>query len=152
MKKYPVYLTAEQRQQLQQVIWAGPARARTLTHARILLKADQSEQGPGWADEQISQALEVSVPTIERVRKRFVEHGLSEAIERRPQPERPEKRILNGKHEAYLIALSCSQKPEGHAQWSVRLLAQKMVELGYVEQVGRETIRVALKKMNSSPG
>ncbi len=152
MKKYTVHLTAEQRQQLQQRISAGQAAARKLTHARILLKTDQSEQGPGWGDEQISQALEVSVPTIERVRKRFVEQGLSDAIERRPQPERPEKRILNGKHEAYLIALACSEKPDGYARWSVRLLAHKMVELQYVDQVGRETIRQALKKMNSNRG
>ena len=108
--------------------------------------------GPGWTDEQIQQTLEVGLSTIERVRKRFVEQGLDEALNRRPQPERPEKRILNGKQEAYLIALSCSQKPEGYAQWSVRLLAHKMVELGYVEHVGRETIRVALKKMLSNRG
>src|SRR5262249_24838362 len=142
MKKYNVNLTAEQRQQLQQVISAGKAPARKQAHARILLKADQSEQGAGWSDEQISEALEVSMSTIERVRKRFAQQGLDEALNRRPQPERPEKRVLNGKHEAYRIALSCGEKPQGHNRWSVRLLAHKMVELKYVEQVGRETIRM----------
>ena len=118
-------------------------------HAQILLKADSSETGPAWSDEQIQQSFEVGLSTVERVRKRFVEQGIEDALNRRPQAERPEKRILTGKHEAYLIALCCSEKPEGHAQWSVRLLAHKMVKLGYVEQVGRETVRVALKKMNS---
>ena len=94
----------------------------------------------------------MGLSTVERVRRRFVEHGLEEALARRPQPERPEKRIFNGQHEAYLIALACGEKPEGHERWSVRLLAHKMVEAGYVEQVGRETIRVALKKMNSNRG
>ncbi|SRR5712691_10085074 len=152
MKKYIVKLSQQQRQQLQGLIGAGHTSARSLTHARLLLKADQGEQGPGWSDEQISEALEVSVPTIERVRHRFVDHGLQDAVDRRPQPPRPEKRILNGKHEAHLIALSCSQKPEGWTRWSVRLLADRMVELGEVEQVSRETIRRTLKKTNSNPG
>lgn len=148
MKKYIVQLSEEQRQALKQLIASGVAPARKIMHAQILLKADSSQSGQAWSDEQIQQTFEVGLSTVERVRKRFVEHGLENALNRRPQPERPEKRILNGNHEAYLIALSCSQKPEGYAQWSVRLLAHKMVELGYVEQVGRETIRTALKKMN----
>lgn len=152
MKKYLVQLTEEQRQALQQLTGSGVAPARKIMHAQILLKADSSEAGPAWSDEQIQQTFEVGLSTVERVRKRFVEKGLDEALNRRPQPERPEKRILNGKHEAYLVALSCSEKPEGYARWSVRLLAHKMVELEYVEQVGRETIRLALKKMNSNPG
>lgn len=148
MKKYIVQLSEEQRQALKQLIASGVAPARKIMHAQILLKADSSQSGQAWSDEQIQQTFEVGLSTVERVRKRFVEHGLENALNRRPQPARPEKRILNGNHEAYLIALSCSQKPEGYAQWSVRLLAHKMVELGYVEQVGRETIRTALKKMN----
>jgi transposase len=152
MKKYLVQLNEEQRQALKQLIKSGVAPARKIMHAQILLKADSSATGPAWSDEQIQQTFEVGLSTVERVRKRFVEQGFDEALNRRPQPERPAKRILTGKHEAYLIALSCSEKPEGHARWSVRLLAHKMVEVGYVEQVGRETLRQALKKMNSNPG
>jgi homeodomain-containing protein len=152
MKKHSIELTEEQRQALKQIISKGASPARKIMHAQILLKCDSSEAGPNWSDAQIHQAFGVGTATIERLRKRFVEHGLEDALDRRPQPERPEKRLLNGKHEAYLIALSCSQKPEGHARWSVRLLAHKMVEVGYVEQVGRETIRVTLKKMNSNRG
>jgi transposase len=118
----------------------------------FLLKADSSEEGPKWSDKQIHETFGVGRATIERVRKRFVEHGFEEALKRRPQPPRPEKGLLNGNHEAYLIALACGEKPEGHERWSVRLLAHKMVEAGYVEQVGRETIRVTLKKMHLNPG
>ena len=152
MKKYQIELTQAQRQALEQLIKAGQARARKIMHAHILLKSDSGEQGPKWPDEEIAHAFDVGASTILRVRKRFVEQGLADAIERRPQPPRPEKRILNGRHEAYLIALSCGEKPPGQERWSVRLLAHKMVEVGYVEQVGRETVRVTLKKMNSNPG
>jgi hypothetical protein len=152
MKKYKIELTQAQRQKLEQIIKVGQARARQIMHAHILLKSDSGEQGPKWSDEEIEHAFGVGESTILRVRKRFVEQGLQDALNRRPQPPRPEKRILNGRHEAYLIALSCGQKPEGRERWSVRLLAHKMVEAGYVEQVGRETIRVTLKKMNSNPG
>ena len=148
MKKYSVQLNEEQRQALKQVIGSGVAPARKILHAQILLKADSSQTGPGWSDEQIQQTFEVGCSTVERVRKRFAENGLEDAITRRPQPPRPDKRVLNGRHEAYLITLACSPKPEGYEHWSVRLLAHKMVELGYSEQVGRETIRVTLKKMN----
>lgn len=152
MKKYRVILREDQRQQLEHVISTGQAPARQQAHARILLKADQSEQGPGWSDEQISQAVEVSLPTIERVRKRFVQEGLEEAIKRRPQPERPQKRKLAGVQEAHLIALSCEPAPEGYQRWSMRLLADRFVVVETGEKVGRETIRRTLKKMNSSPG
>jgi len=152
MKKYTIELTPAQRQELEQLIKAGQARARKIMHAHILLKSDSGEQGPAWSYPEIEQAFGVGESTIVRVRKRFVEHGLADALDRRPQPQRPEKRILNGRHEAYLIAFSCSEKPEGYERWSVRLLAHKMVEAGYVEQVGRETIRVTLKKMHSNPG
>jgi transposase len=152
MQKYQIVLTTAQRQELEQLIKAGQARARKIMHAHILLKSDSGEQGPKWSDEAIEQAFGVGASTIFRVRKRFVEQGLADALERRPQPPRPEKRILNGRHEAYLISLSCGEKPAGRERWSVRLLAHKMVEVGYVERVGRETIRMTLKKMNSNPG
>ncbi len=152
MKKYRIELREEQRHALKQILSKGVASARQITHAHILLKADSSAGGPNWSDEQIQETFGVGLSTIMRVRRRFVEHGLEDALKRRPQPPRPEKRILNGRHEAYLIALSCGEKPEGRERWSVRLLAHKMVEVGYVEQVGRETIRTTLKKMNSNRG
>ncbi|HEX6108931.1 MAG TPA: IS630 family transposase [Ktedonobacteraceae bacterium] len=151
MKKYTIELTQAQRQELEQITKAGQARARKILHAHILLKGDSGEQGPNWSDEEMKQAFGVGESTILRVRKRFVEHGLADALDRRPQPPRPEKRILNGRHEAYLIALSCGEKPQGRERWSVRLLAHKMVEVGYVEQVGRETIRVTPKKNELKP-
>lgn len=152
MTKYKVELTREQREDLEQVIRAGQARARKIMHAHILLSSDRGPDGPGWSEAQIEHAFGVGESTIKRVRKRFLEQGLADALDRRPQPPRPEKRILTGREEAYLIAISCGEKPEGRERWSVRLLAHKFVEAGYVEQVGRETIRVALKKMNSNPG
>jgi transposase len=152
MKKYRVQLSQEQRQHLEQEVKTGKGPARQLMHARILLKADEGEHGPGWSDEQIREALEASVPTIERVRRRFDEHGLADAIMRRPQPERLQKRKIDGEQEAHLIALCCSEVPTGHEHWTMRLLADKMVELGYVEHVSHKTIWETLKKMNSSRG
>lgn len=152
MKKYTLELTQAQRQEVEQITNAGQARARKILHAHILLKSDCGEQGPKWSDQEIEHAFGVGASTILRVRKRFVEHGLADALDRRPQPPRPEKRILNGRHEAYLIAVSCGEKPAGRERWSVRLLAHKMVEAGYMQQVGRETIRITLKKTNSNRG
>ncbi len=152
MKKYCVKLSKEQRQQLEQEVQTGRGPARQLLHARIVLKADEGEQGPGWSDEQISEAIEVSVPTIERVRRRFVEQGLEDASTRRPQPERPTKRKIDGEQEAHLIALCCRQAPNGYERWSMRLLADKMVQLGYVEQVSYKTVWETLKKTNSNRG
>jgi len=150
-KKYIVTLNAEERAGLLQMIAAGKTAARKLLHVRILLKADAGEGGPGWTDEQISEAMEVSPTTIGRVRQQFVEYSLTAALERRlPCGHRP--RRLDGEAEAHLIALTCSPAPSGHVHWTIRLLADKMVELGYVERVGRETVRKVLKKTNSSRG
>src|SRR5690349_6556188 len=118
MKKYRIVLTPEQRQALHHVISAGQARARSIMRAHILLKADSSEAGPGWSDQHIREALGVGRATIERVRKRFVEEGLEQAITRRPQPDRPEKRKMAGAEEAHLIALSCEPAPPGYQRWS----------------------------------
>lgn len=145
MKKYKVTLTDEERMQLRQMISAGKAAARKLMHARILLKADASEGGPNWKDEQISQSLEVGTATVERVRKQFVEQGLEPALERR-KPDREYERRLDGVGEAHLIALACGQAPEGREHWTMQLLAEGMVTLGYVESVSRETVRRTLKK------
>jgi transposase len=147
MKKYVVKLSEQEREQLQEGISKGKSSARKLLHARILLKADASEQGPSWKDEQISEALEVSVSTIERVRRQFVEEGPEAAISRRPGSGYRELKI-DGEREAHLVALACSKAPSGQGRWTLRLLAQKMVELEYIEQVSYETVRRTLKKMN----
>jgi len=152
MNKSIVRLDGEQRRQVEDLIRSGQAPARQLMHARILLKADSGEAGPNWPDTKISEALEVSIPTIWRVRRRFVEQGLEDALNRRPQPERPSKRIFDGVKEAHLIALTCGEKPEGEGQWSLRLLAERLVKVGEVEQVSHETVRQVLKKTNSSRG
>ncbi len=145
MKKYVVTLTDEERIQLRQMISTGKAAARKLIHARILLKADAGEGGPNWNDEQISQSLEVGTATVERVRRQFVEQSLQAALERR-KPDREYERRLDGVGEAHLIALTCSEAPEGRERWTLQLLADGLVALGYVESVSRETVRRTLKK------
>jgi DNA-binding transcriptional ArsR family regulator len=148
-KKYPVILNETEREQLKRLIAAGTAPARKLTHARILLKADQSPEGPGWVDEAIADAVEVSQPTVSRVRKRYFEEGLEAALNRRP-PNREYRRKLDGEREARLIALACSEPPEGRARWSLRLLADRLVELEVVdEEISYQTVRRTLKKTNS---
>ena len=152
MGKKSIMLTPEQRQRLQQLVSRGRAPARKVQHAHILLKCDESEQGPKWSDQQIHEAFEVGLATIWRVRQRFLRQGLDDALNRRPQPQRPEKRRLDGEQEAHLIALACGATAEGEGPWSLRLLASRMVQLGYVEQVSADTVRRTLKKRNSSPG
>ncbi len=151
MKKYIVKLNQQQRQQLEGLITKGQAAARQLTHACVLLKADKGEQGPSWSDEQIREAIEVSIPTIERIRRRFAQEGFDKALNRRPQPERPEKRKIDGECEAHLIAVCCGSAPEGYERWTVRLLADKVVQLGYVDQVSYKTIWVTLKNNQLKP-
>ena len=150
-KKYRVTLTEDERTRLTSMLTSGSAPARTLTHARILLKADQAEGGPAWTDEAIRDALDVGLSTIARVRERFVELSIDDALHRRSTP-RPRQRLLDGTEEAHLLALTCSAAPEGNERWTLRLLADKMVELEYVDRVSHETIRQVLKKMNSSRG
>jgi transposase len=146
-----VSLTIQQRTQLQHLIAKGSAPARTLTHARVLLKADEALGGPAWTNAAIAQALEISELTVTRVRKRFVDGGLEAALHRKRQAKRKERK-LNGAQEAHLIALACSDAPEGHDRWSLRLLAGKLVELGQVNEVSHETVRQVLKRGRSSPG
>jgi hypothetical protein len=150
-KKFIVKLTSQERIDLQELLNKGKAAANKLTHARILLKADTSEEGPNWTDAQIVTALEINSSTVQRTRQRFIEKGfeVSLAGERKPREFVP---VLDGDAEAHLVALTCSTPPNGRKRWTVRLLASKMVELQYVERVGRETIRKALKKTNSSLG
>jgi transposase len=148
-KKYPVILSETERECLRSLIAAGTAPARKLTHARILLKADQGPEGPGWVDEQVAEAVETSQPTVARVRKQYFEEGLEAALNRRP-PNREYQRKLDGEQEARLLALACSEPPEGQARWSLRLLADKLVELEIVEDVSYQTVRRTLKKTPSS--
>jgi transposase len=150
-KKYRVTLTEDERTMLTTLINAGTAPARMLTHARILLKADQAVGGPAWTDEAIHEALDVSLSTIARVRERFVEESIEAALQRRPA-SRTRERLLDGSEEAHLLALTCSPPPAGQERWSLRLLADKMVELEYVAHLSHETVRQTLKKTNSSPG
>lgn len=148
-KKYPVILSETEREQLGQLIASGTAPARKLTHARILLKADQGTEGPVWVDEKVADAVEVSQPTVARVRKQYVKEGLQAALNRRP-PNREYQRKLDGEQEARLIALACSEPPQGQARWSLRVLADKLVELEVVEGVSYQTVRRTLKKTSSN--
>lgn len=144
--KYRVTLTDEEREGLDRCVRSGRTSARTLTRARILLKADAGEE-----DAVIAQALDVGLSTIHRVRQRFVEEGGEAAIVSR-RPRRVYARALDGEQEAHLIALACEQPPQGRARWTLRLLAGQMVELGHVEALSHETVRTALKKTRSSHG
>lgn len=147
-KVYEVKLTSSERDHLENLISSGTEKARKLTRARILLKANA-----GWQDEQICQALDTSRPTVERVRKAYAEGGLERALERQPTSRQYERKI-DGQTEAHLVALACGAPPEGSARWSVRLLATHLVTLEQVEieSVSHETVRQTLKKTNLSPG
>ena len=147
-KIYEVELSASERDHLENIVSSGTEKARKLTRARILLKADE-----GWTDPQIQAALNVSRPTVERVRRKYVMEGLTAALNRK-QPDREYERKIDGRDEAHLIALVCGDPPDGYAKWSMRLLAERFVALEHVEveTVSHETVRQVLKKMNLSPG
>jgi transposase len=152
MKKYKVTLTPEERKSLQDLVTAGKGASKKLLHARILLKADASPKGPAWIDARIAEAFEVSTRSIERLRERFVEQGLEAALGRKRQDRPSREPVLDGKAEARLIALACSSAPQGRARWTLRLLADRLVELEIVETISTETVRRTLKKTNSSRG
>lgn len=148
VKKYRVTLEAQERHDLEKLVSRGKALARRLTHARILLLADESPGAPARAaqkDQEIANALGINVRTIERVRERFVERGLAEALDPLPS-KRVYERKLDGKGEAQLIALACSSPPEGRERWTLRLLADAMVELEHVDSISHETVGQVLKK------
>ena len=154
-KKNPVSLSEDDRGRLESLIAHGHAPAREITHARILLKADEGENAPGeaWSDVKIADALEISRSTVLRVRTRFVEEGLEAAlVHRRPKNTKPPK--LDGSQQAHLIALACSEPPKGRERWSLRLLADRFVglECAQEEPISRELVRRILKKAPSSPG
>lgn len=138
-------LTEEERTDLESLIHKGKVAAHKRLHAEILLKADVSESGERWKDKQISEAFGISIRTVERVRERLVQKGLESALNR-AVPTRARKRKIDGENEAHLVALMCGDAPEGRSRWTLRLLGQQMVELGYVDSVAHETIRQALKK------
>ena len=150
MKKYIVTLSEEERTFLEGAIAKGKASAYKQSHARILLKADQSAQGPKWTDERIAEALEIGHGAVERARRRFVEEGLEVAIERKAQQNRYRK--MDGEVQAHLIAQACSKPPKGRARWTLHMLADRLVELKVVDSISHEAVRQSLKKTNSSPG
>ena len=149
-KRYLVTLTDEERQWLTGLVSAGKRSALSITRARILLKADQAEGGPAWEDAAIADALDCGQRTVERVRERFVERGLEQALGRKPQDRPSRVRTLDGAAEARLIAVACSPPPDGRDHWTLKLLADKLVELGVVEAISDETVRRALKKTSCS--
>ena len=146
-KKYRVTLSAAERDELTALIRKGKADARKLAHARVLLQVDESESGPGGTDEQTACALNLSTRTVERVRERFVEQGFAAALLPQPSTRRYE-RAFDGAQEAQLIALACSEPPEGQSRWTLRLLAEQAVEMKIVDTVSYESVRQALKKTN----
>jgi len=150
VKKYVVKLSAEERTRLEALIHAGKSPAQLLTRARILLKADTSEMGEGWSDSAISAALDTSINNIGRLRRQLVEEGFETTLRRKYNPNSAQPRIFDETGEAKLIALTCSQAPEGFARWSLRLLEEKVVELDIVEKVSDNTIGRTLKKTRSN--
>ena len=144
-KKYEVRLSTEEKRLLRKVVRSGRSSAHAITRARILLKVDE-----GWTAAQVATALDISERTVIRARKRYAQEGLEETLHRRNQVNRYRK--LDERGEAHLIALACSPAPEGHDHWTLRLLAGKTVELGLVESLSHETVRLRLKKTNSSRG
>lgn len=148
MKKYMVRLTTEERSRLQRFIKSGKSSARMFTRAHVLLKADVGESGPAWSDDKISEAFEITVQSIERIRKQLVEEGLDAVLTRRKYVQKVSRKKLDGEVEAHLIALTCSDPPDGHEKWSLRLLADRLVELGHIDSISHEAVRRTLKKTN----
>jgi len=150
VKRYVVRLEPEERERLEGMLRKGKHRAQALTKARILLMADVSEAGEGLSDGRIIEALGTNAATVHRTRKQLVEEGLDAVLSRKPCATPSVTRIFDGAAEARLIALACSQPPEGHARWTLRLLESKVVELGVVERASDTTIQRTLKKTRFS--
>jgi len=144
-KQYLVRLSEAERARLRTLVGCGSAPARALTHARILLKADQGAGGPGWTDAATAAALEVGHATVARVRRAYATDGLDAALHRK-EPERAYGRALDGAQEARLVALTCGAPPAGRTRWSLRLLAARLVAPEIVERVSHETVRQTLKQ------
>lgn len=150
-KIYKVTLTNEERAQLSALVSKGKSAARRLTHARVLLLADQTQTEGEWRDADIARALGIHPRTVERIRERCVTEGIEAALNHRtPRNKRP--KVLDGAAEARLVQLACTATPDGHERWTLQMLADRLIELEVVETVSRETVRTTLKKMNLSPG
>ncbi len=151
MVRYKVTLTKDERDQLMALIGKGKHTSQEYRNACILINSDESPFGKKITSEQIAQVLQINTKTVERVKQRFVEEGFESCIERKPYPNKgPIK--TDGDFEAHLVALSCSKTPKGYARWSLRLLADKMVELKYTDSISHETVRRVLKKTKSNRG
>lgn len=151
-KRYIVRLTDEETKQLRGLLAQKRLAAQKRRRAQILLKADAGEAGPAWVDTRIAEAFDVSVVTVENVRKRYVLEGLDGAIQRKKQCRPSRQRVLDGEKEARLVALCCSKVPAGRGRWTLRMLSDKLVELKIVDSVSHETVRQVLKKTNCSLG
>lgn len=150
MRKYRVLLNEAERTRLTVMTTSGSSNVREMKRAMVLLKADEGEGGPAWSDEAIGAALDVHVMTVFGIRKRYSERGVGGALKRAPAGHRAA--VLDGRGEAHLIALVCSEPPEGREHWTLRLLADRMVKLEYVDTISHETVRQVLKKTNLSLG
>ena len=150
-KKYRIELTTEEQQELKALVSKGRAAAYKQTHARILLLSDEARKDGGLTDEEVARSLEIASATVERIRRRCVEEGIEAALGRKEQQRRRPKK-LDGAAEAHLMALACGEAPEGRARWTLRLLADRLVECEIVESIHPETVRKTLKKTNSSLG
>ncbi len=152
MVHYKVTLTAAERQELQSIMSKGKHTSQQFRNACILLNCDAGKHGQPFSNEQIAGMLQINTKTVERVKQRFVEDGFEACVERKAYPAEVKELKADGDFEAHLIALSCSKAPQGRSRWSLRLLADKMVELKYVDNVSHETVRQVLKKTKLSRG
>ena len=148
--RYRVTLTKQERKELEALTRRGKTHARRFVHARALLLCDAGTEGPAWNVADVATALGVTSRAIEHLKKRFVEDGIEAALERKPREKPPREVVFDGAFEARLIALACSDAPEGHRRWTVRLLADKAVELKFAESVSHMTVQRVLKKTNLS--
>jgi hypothetical protein len=151
-KRYIVRLSAEERKQLTDLLGKKVLAAQKRKRAQVLLKADASPDGPAWVDSRIAEACDVTVVTVENLRKSYVLEGLEGTVERKKQCRPSRQPVLDGAKEARLVALCCGTVPAGHGRWTLSLLADKLVELRIVESISRETVRQALKKTSCSLG
>lgn len=151
MVRFKVTLTENEREQLKAILSKGKHSSLQFRNACILLNSDEGPHGEKVSNEQIAQILHINAKTVERLKQRFVEEGFEACIDRKPYPEVKETKV-DGDFEAHLVAISCSKAPEGYARWSLRMLADKMIEFKYVESISHETIRQVLKKTKLSRG
>lgn len=147
-KKYRVKLSKIQRERLEELTSSGTIKVRTYKRARVLLLADEAHREGSKSDQEISERVDISVPTIQRIRRRFFEEGLEAALNERPRPGKP--KTFSGEQRAKITALACTDPPEGYGRWSLRLLADKLVELGMVDSISHVTVQEVLKKTTSN--